>query len=527
MKRRSESRPRLASVARSGFTLIELLVVILIILLVSAVALPVVLPALSHREVSEAARILQAAIVGARDAAVHANAPRGIRLLPDPNFISFNASGQVDGTKILASNRLVAIEPAPDYTEGRVNVQASITFQYMPLSLPYPGEGGGSWPYQPSQTPPPDPPLLPMVPVLVLEEALTTNDNYVVSPSGQRCAPTSWFWNVRLGDKIQIGNSGTLYTVVGPMNVGPAGGNAELFANVGPPGVLSTLSYPSQPNNGMPTHEFLFLVNDNDDDGDGFIDEGWDGVDNNLDQNGLPGPNGPTGLVDEVFEWESERWMGDLSGASAGASYWNLPYKIFRRPTPSANARESTLPASVVVDLTTWGFDSPERSRLPVNPFTGTVDVMVTPQGEVLPNTIFSSPTSFKLADTYFHFWLAERTDLYSPGNPFDPNAPPGDFKIQIGAGPPTINNDGLGYGTPQYPPHLPTPLGFNSLANVQLKGESRLLTLFTRTGEIAVNEITDFDPNSTNYNTGTPTASNYNPSRLLIRAQQGVRGGQ
>ena len=38
--------------------------VILIILLVSAVALPVVLPAMAHREVSEAARILQAALAG-------------------------------------------------------------------------------------------------------------------------------------------------------------------------------------------------------------------------------------------------------------------------------------------------------------------------------------------------------------------------------------------------------------------------------------------------------------------------------
>ncbi len=45
-----------------SFTLVELLVVITIILIVSAVALPTVLPALSHRQVSEAARILQAAL---------------------------------------------------------------------------------------------------------------------------------------------------------------------------------------------------------------------------------------------------------------------------------------------------------------------------------------------------------------------------------------------------------------------------------------------------------------------------------
>ena len=71
---------------RRGFTLVELLVVILIILLVSAVVLPTVLFSFENRKISETARIVQAALVQARDRAVHANAPRGIRLLPDPSF---------------------------------------------------------------------------------------------------------------------------------------------------------------------------------------------------------------------------------------------------------------------------------------------------------------------------------------------------------------------------------------------------------------------------------------------------------
>ena len=106
---------------RAGFTLVELLVVMLIILMISAVALPVILPALNHRQVSEAARILQGALVGARDAAVHANAPRGIRLLPDPTLITFITDptspqvGQVDQTAVLA-----AFDPDRKCNPGKV-----------------------------------------------------------------------------------------------------------------------------------------------------------------------------------------------------------------------------------------------------------------------------------------------------------------------------------------------------------------------------------------------------------------------
>ncbi len=71
---------RTALAPSRGFTLVELLVVIVIILLVSVVALPTVLPAIQHRQVSEAARILQGALVGARDKAIHDNQPCGNRL---------------------------------------------------------------------------------------------------------------------------------------------------------------------------------------------------------------------------------------------------------------------------------------------------------------------------------------------------------------------------------------------------------------------------------------------------------------
>src|SRR6266545_3839349 len=96
-----------------GFTLVELLVVILIILLVSAVTLPTVIPAITHRQVSEAARILQGALAGARDTAINNNAPAGIRLLVDPVFNGINPStGLLDASRFLACNRFIPIQLA-------------------------------------------------------------------------------------------------------------------------------------------------------------------------------------------------------------------------------------------------------------------------------------------------------------------------------------------------------------------------------------------------------------------------------
>src|SRR5271165_2414213 len=164
-ERIDERRRRQAG--RRGFTLIELLVVMLIILLVSAVVLPTVLPAISHRQVSEAARILQGALAGARDTAINNNAPAGIRLLPDPvlNGQSLNAPGGIAGvstldpTKILASNRYIPIQLAPDYSEGLVNVDpanatslASLVAAFNAAGVanpgayfPYPAQKGGGF----------------------------------------------------------------------------------------------------------------------------------------------------------------------------------------------------------------------------------------------------------------------------------------------------------------------------------------------------------------------------------------------
>jgi hypothetical protein len=264
--------------------------------------------------------------------------------------------------------------------------------------------------------------------------------------------------------------------------------------------------------------EYLFLVNGLDDNGDGLIDSGWDGIDNNAD-----------GLTDELVpqapvtstEWEVEAWDSDLArppslvvSSPVGVldvntipvprGYLNLGYTITRRPIPSPNQKETPLPSNVVVDLTTWGNANPERSRLPVNRFSGYVDILVSPQGDLVPSTPYSTPASLGMANAFFHFWLAERSDLYavqtdSNGNPV-----------------PLVTN---------YPFFLPMPVGSNvppqnaydllvagNSGLQSLKGEIRLVTLFTRSGQVTTVDSPVFDVN--------------NVSRPFIAPQQGARGG-
>jgi hypothetical protein len=283
---------------------------------------------------------------------------------------------------------------------------------------------------------------------------------------------------------------------VAPTNQNSLGQNPELFVNVGPPGTRSPLPrlfgavtvYP----------EFLFLVNGQDDNSNGWIDEGFDGVDNNN-----------NGLIDELAEWEVEAWGGSI--IAQGVS--NQPYTIQRRPAPVSNAREVALPSNVVIDLTTWGYPyatqnnaslspSLERSRLPVNEFSGYVDILVYPNGTVVPTTIYSTPSSFGLSGSFFHFWLAERSDVTAPSqNALSANSSP-----------------------PGAPPYLPLPQGiaptlFNGR---EIKGEYRLVTLFTRTGQITNNDNVPFDNPYVAQQNNVP----YNVNLPFLQAQQGIRGG-
>ena len=171
----------------------------------------------------------------------------------------------------------------------------------------------------------------------------------------------------------------------------------------------------------------------------------------------------------------------------------------------------------MVVDLTTWNaqyFNTnfsgttgvsyvSERSRLPVDPTTGYVDILLYPNGTVVPTTEYSSPSSFGMNSAFYHFWLAERGDL------FDPVANTGIPYLL-----PMVPGSTYAGGTP-YPytnPPVIDPLGTRAL-----KGERRLMTLYTRTGQLVTNQVETFD--------ATPIPPGPGPNYPFLAPQQGIRG--
>ena len=101
------------------------------------------------------------------------------------------------------------IQPGPDYGEGYINITSPLSdlaYGTGPTAIPYP-TGSGVYPYPSGLA----------GSVLLVEQSVYDPKATGLVPN----PPTSWFWNIRVGDKIQINNSGDYYTVVGPINVAP------------------------------------------------------------------------------------------------------------------------------------------------------------------------------------------------------------------------------------------------------------------------------------------------------------------
>jgi prepilin-type N-terminal cleavage/methylation domain-containing protein len=403
-----------------GFTLVELLVVIVIVALVSIVVIPTVVTSLGEWQVVGAVSRLQAALVAARDRAALTGNPAGIRLLPDPSIPLVRLTdGRLDPSAPLALGSWVVMAPAADYAEGLVSIVSGPPSGY---ALPFP--------------------------CLLLEQAPR-------DARGLSAAPTSWWWNVRVGERVRINGGGRQYTVVGPMAIGPAAGNVEMFVNAGPPGTPSILD------RGQGPVEFLFLVNGRDDDGDGYTDDGFDGIDNDL-----------NGAVDDAMEWESEVWDAALAGGVTA-----VPYVIRRRPAPVPSALAEGLPAGVVIDCTTWA-TSRERSRCLLDPYTGVVELLVNPDGSLVQQMLYSTPASLPMAAAFVHLWVCERGAIAAPA----------------ASGPPYLP---MPSGTPGRPSMAPP-----------LEGERRLVSIHARTGRVSVHHLESFDA--------------ANPSAPFLAAQRG-----
>jgi prepilin-type N-terminal cleavage/methylation domain-containing protein len=319
---------------RRGFTLVELMIVITIILAVSVIALPGVVSAIAARQVDASVQILQGAIVGARDRAVMASAPAGLRLLPNP----------ADANSLVT---ILPMESAPDYTDGLINT--------FPAEVYAASVTGG-------------------LPCLVLEESPghweQVNGTWAFLPN----TPTAWAWNVRAGDKVRIGN-GHVFTVCGPLPQT----NQDFFVSGNT--LQRTYTAPDGTTTVTVNPEFLLLTNGLDDDKDGFADNGWDGIDNNL-----------NGTVDDAAEWETETW-----GARPQA---NAAYTIVRRPVPS---KGQTISLGAGIDL--------GQSTLPVSPLDGSVEFQVAPNGSVRLASMYGTPASVGLKQAKLVFWLGTQSD--------------------------------------------------------------------------------------------------------------------
>jgi hypothetical protein len=243
--------------------------------------------------------------------------------------------------------------------------------------------------------------------------------------------------------------------------------------------------------------EFLFLVNAVDDSANGYTDEGLDGIDN--DQDGIidPGYNSiddnGNGLVDETAElaigpvpatniYNNGEYEHEVFLNSPPTNPNGTGYTIYRRPVASPGAREVSLPTGVAIDMTTWNpalftigtqTFTTERSRLPVDPLTGYVEVMINPNGQIIQSGATSTTSqAAPVSMPYYHFWISDLDDIFEP--------------MPI-AGVPYLLP--MPYD-PATNPTFPNPSDTTGRA---LKGERRLVSLNTRTGQITTTTPSNF----------------------------------
>jgi prepilin-type N-terminal cleavage/methylation domain-containing protein len=125
---------------RRGFTLVELLVVITILLFLISIAVLVVPAAVEGQRASQGAVLLQGWLVQAQQRALLDQAPRGLRLFPDPNNPNFLTRAQF-------------IERPDDFTGLASNSTVQTNSNLSSLSLTLPGNTGVTFTGNPNLDP--------------------------------------------------------------------------------------------------------------------------------------------------------------------------------------------------------------------------------------------------------------------------------------------------------------------------------------------------------------------------------------
>jgi hypothetical protein len=136
-----------------------------------------------------------------------------------------------------------------------------------------------------------------------------------------------------------------------------------------------------------------------------------------------------------------------------------------------------------------------------LNRFTGIIEIMINPDGSVLPTTLYSSPSSVNMDGAFYHFWLAERSDVHQPIGTTTPTLPVGRIAgvwVYQGPGIEAVE------GAPSF------------YAGPVMSGEYRLVTLTARTGMIQTFENPHFD------NPTMPILGAYQPGLQYQDAQIG-----
>lgn len=107
--------------ARTGFTLVELLVSLAILLILATITIRLVNGTLDNDRMKTGSRELQSYLAGARDRAIYAGQPRGVRFIPDP-------------TDNYTVRRFVYVGASNNYTDGSSIIVDSMGNITLPMS---------------------------------------------------------------------------------------------------------------------------------------------------------------------------------------------------------------------------------------------------------------------------------------------------------------------------------------------------------------------------------------------------------